>query len=335
MLKVCVYAICKNEEDNIDSWYENIKEADSIVLLDTGSTDSTISKIKKYSKIQLYQKIYKDFRFDTARNDCMSYIPEDIDLCVVLDLDERLSSNWYDILRQKDINQIPSRSICSREETDGTLCNSHLYHLNPKKYYFPISWEGYVGESLIYHGAIEKLNYFQVKQTTDIRKIHKSKKSLEKENFYENLYTQYFQDLNQQTISNKENCFLLLFKYQIDIQRLFLQKNLHDIFMKRADEFFTFFSLRNSEFSEKEIFLFLNHFLSFLLTIDYSKHLLSTVFLYITLYIKNYKYSKNVLMEIQEIGVHVSKEIGSLSKNLCIEMFFELLEHLTILFEVI
>ena len=35
--KICVYAICKNESKFIKRWYESIKGADYICVLDTGS----------------------------------------------------------------------------------------------------------------------------------------------------------------------------------------------------------------------------------------------------------------------------------------------------------
>ena len=46
--KVCVYAICKNEEKFINRWVESMKEADEIYVLDTGSTDNSrnIKKIR-------------------------------------------------------------------------------------------------------------------------------------------------------------------------------------------------------------------------------------------------------------------------------------------------
>lgn len=45
--KVCVYAISKNEEKFVDRWVDSMKEADEIYVLDTGSTDNTIKKLKK------------------------------------------------------------------------------------------------------------------------------------------------------------------------------------------------------------------------------------------------------------------------------------------------
>ena len=44
--KVVVYAISKNEEKFVDRWYDSMKEADSIYVLDTGSKDATVDKLK-------------------------------------------------------------------------------------------------------------------------------------------------------------------------------------------------------------------------------------------------------------------------------------------------
>ena len=41
-MKIVVYAICKNESKFIKRWYESMKEADSIYVLDTGSTDEVL-----------------------------------------------------------------------------------------------------------------------------------------------------------------------------------------------------------------------------------------------------------------------------------------------------
>ena len=45
-MKICVYAICKNEEKFVDRWIKNVKEADEVYVLDTGSTDNTVQKLK-------------------------------------------------------------------------------------------------------------------------------------------------------------------------------------------------------------------------------------------------------------------------------------------------
>ena len=54
--KISVYAITKNEEKNVDKWIDSMKEADEIVVLDTGSSDATVERLKKYPKVKVYEE---------------------------------------------------------------------------------------------------------------------------------------------------------------------------------------------------------------------------------------------------------------------------------------
>ena len=66
-MKICVYAISKNESKFVDRWYESMKEADEIYVLDTGSTDDTVEKLKKHN-IKVTTKIIHPSRFDKQKN---------------------------------------------------------------------------------------------------------------------------------------------------------------------------------------------------------------------------------------------------------------------------
>lgn len=92
-LKIVVYAICKNEEKFVDRWVKSMQEADEIVVLDTGSTDNTVSKLKELG-VKVEQKVFSPFRFDQARNCSLDLIPSDTDVCVCTDLDEVFENNW-------------------------------------------------------------------------------------------------------------------------------------------------------------------------------------------------------------------------------------------------
>lgn len=92
-LKICVYAICKNEEKFVDSWVESMGEADLIVVTDTGSTDGTIEKLRSLGVVVFEEKI-QPWRFDVARNISLSHVPEDVDICVCTDLDELFMTGW-------------------------------------------------------------------------------------------------------------------------------------------------------------------------------------------------------------------------------------------------
>lgn len=98
--KICVYAITKNESKFVERWYNSMKEADSIVVLDTGSTDDTVQKLRDLGVI-VHQKEYGDlWRFDIARNDAMLMAPDDCNILVSTDLDEFFEPGWADILRK-------------------------------------------------------------------------------------------------------------------------------------------------------------------------------------------------------------------------------------------
>lgn len=91
--KVAVYAIAKNESKFVDRWYNSVKEADEIYVLDTGSTDDTFEKLQNHN-IHVIKKEITPWRFDVARNISLNMIPNNIDICVCLDLDEIIKSGW-------------------------------------------------------------------------------------------------------------------------------------------------------------------------------------------------------------------------------------------------
>lgn len=97
--KICVYAICKNEEQFVEKWVESMSEADKIIVLDTGSTDKTVSKLKS-AGVDVYEEKITPWRFDVARNRSLEFVPDDIDICVCVDLDERFEPGWREILEK-------------------------------------------------------------------------------------------------------------------------------------------------------------------------------------------------------------------------------------------
>ena len=92
-MKICVYAISKNEEKFVKRWTESMKEADEIYVLDTGSTDNTV-KLLKENNVHVKIKEIIPWRFDIARNESLNLVPLDTDICVCTDLDEVFEKGW-------------------------------------------------------------------------------------------------------------------------------------------------------------------------------------------------------------------------------------------------
>ncbi len=98
--KVIVYAICKNEEKYVDKWYDSVKEADKIFVLDTGSTDNTIRRLKEKDKVVVKEEKIIPWRFDIARNKSLDMVDKNSDICVCIDLDEVLIKGWRKLLEK-------------------------------------------------------------------------------------------------------------------------------------------------------------------------------------------------------------------------------------------
>ena len=96
-MKIVVYAISKNESKFVKRWYESMKEADEIYVLDTGSTDDTVKLLEDLG-VKVTKKIINPFRFDVARNLSLDLVPDDATLCVCTDLDEVFLPGWRKLL---------------------------------------------------------------------------------------------------------------------------------------------------------------------------------------------------------------------------------------------
>lgn len=108
--KICVYAITKNEEQFVEKWYNSMKEADAVVVLDTGSTDNTVEKLRALGATVEVKEIIP-WRFDVARNESLKLVPDDCNILICTDLDEVLEPGWAEPLREKWIEGKHERGV--------------------------------------------------------------------------------------------------------------------------------------------------------------------------------------------------------------------------------
>lgn len=92
-----IYTIAKNEAHNVEGFMQSA-EGCPVYVLDTGSIDNTVELLKEHGA-HVVQKIIDPWRFDTARNEALALVPDDVDVCVSVDMDERLNTGWQDKLK--------------------------------------------------------------------------------------------------------------------------------------------------------------------------------------------------------------------------------------------
>ena len=149
-LKICVYAICKDEEKFVKRWLDSMEEADCICVLDTGSTDNTVKLLKENKKVIVKQKVINPWRFDDARNESLKLIPNDVDFCVCTDLDEIFEKGWRKKLEE---NILPTTKLVyykyvwnfNEDGTEGVTFFANKIHKNKE-----FCWKNPVHEVITY-----------------------------------------------------------------------------------------------------------------------------------------------------------------------------------------
>jgi tetratricopeptide (TPR) repeat protein len=96
-MKIAVYTIALNEVGFVEKWAESAKDADYLLIADTGSTDGTI-ELADEMYVHTASISIKPWRFDDARNAALALLPPDIDYCIALDMDEVLVPGWREHL---------------------------------------------------------------------------------------------------------------------------------------------------------------------------------------------------------------------------------------------
>lgn len=145
--KVCVYAICKNEEKFVKRWINSMKEADEIYVLDTGSDDNSVNLLKE-NGVHVKTKEISPWRFDVARNESLKMVPDDIDICVCTDLDEIFEKGWRESLEkiwEKSTDRIAYAYNWKLDENNNPQISFYIEKIHSRNNY---SWINPVHEIL-------------------------------------------------------------------------------------------------------------------------------------------------------------------------------------------
>ena len=157
--KAVLYAICKNEENTILSWIDYHKYFDAIYLLDTGSTDSTIEKVKTQN-IRIDCIPYDRMNFGDAKNiafkRAQNIFPEEKCLYINLDIDEWLDELTFERMRKHwnpdydGIEVTRTTKQPERKDIQDRIIRIHTGNFNWK-------WKHVLHENLEFEGDVNLL----------------------------------------------------------------------------------------------------------------------------------------------------------------------------------
>jgi len=99
-MRIAAYTIALNEEKHVHRWLEATKDADIRVVADTGSTDRTVDLLRAAPNVIVHQISVVPFRFDDARNAALALVPDDVDICLSLDMDEIPEKGFFHTVRE-------------------------------------------------------------------------------------------------------------------------------------------------------------------------------------------------------------------------------------------
>lgn len=159
--KICVYAISKNEEKFVERWVSSMSEADSIYVLDTGSTDKTVELLENLG-VHVEKKIIDPWRFDVARNESLKLVDDNADICICCDLDEVFEEGWREKLEnlwEDNTTRLGYNYNWKLDEDGRPVVNFYIEKIHSRHGY---TWTHPVHEVLTYIG-----DGVEVKKWTD------------------------------------------------------------------------------------------------------------------------------------------------------------------------
>lgn len=96
-MRIAVATIMLDESARIPRWADSARDADVLLLGDTGSTDSSVL-VALEQGVSVVQMHVDPWRFDTARNTLLAMTPRDVDVIITVDVDEVLVPGWREQL---------------------------------------------------------------------------------------------------------------------------------------------------------------------------------------------------------------------------------------------
>jgi glycosyltransferase involved in cell wall biosynthesis len=210
-MNITLYAICKNEEKNVEKFIETAKKFSHTVVVDTGSTDKTVELLKE-AGIEVYEhpQTREEFDFSKARNQALSYVKTDwaFSLDFNEDVDEFFPEG-LDVIAGEftGFNHERYDKVGDQDPTLGQA--SHVRFHRTKNF----TWVNAVHETPMFIPSEEHLNEVSVDTTIKITKtIHPS---VDKQLFYLSICEREYK-------INPDNVYYLwfIFKHYFEVKNI-------------------------------------------------------------------------------------------------------------------
>jgi FkbM family methyltransferase len=179
-MNITLYAICKNEEKNVEKFIETSKKFSHTVVVDTGSTDKTVELLKEAGiEVYYHPQSREEFDFSKVRNQALSYVKTD--WAFSLDLNEDLDEFFPEGLGviSTEFTGFNHERYDKVGDQEPTLSQTaHIRFHRTKNY----TWVSAVHETPIFIPTEEHLNESAVDTTIKITKnVHNT---VDKQLFY-------------------------------------------------------------------------------------------------------------------------------------------------------
>lgn len=93
MVKLGIYALCKDQEDQVDGFVEQMEHVDHVLVVDLGSKDDSVLRLRNRGVRVIELKMESD-RADLNRTAALEAMSESMDVCMCLEMYQRLDHGW-------------------------------------------------------------------------------------------------------------------------------------------------------------------------------------------------------------------------------------------------
>jgi glycosyltransferase involved in cell wall biosynthesis len=138
--KLSVVTICKNEKMHVHQWFESVKDADSIFILDTGSEDGTYEELcsisRQHPNMTVVRRAFENVDFSLFRNEALKEANQlfSFDYFINFDMVFHPCQNWKSILVDTIVSEkFPPKIAIKRIEhlTNGVTILERIFRNSP------------------------------------------------------------------------------------------------------------------------------------------------------------------------------------------------------------